>query len=200
MSSLFVLSVQVTLPRISADNDTNSVEGEFVTRLLFPASNPFPHKRNIKFPRPRKDISFQVHYGEAPENLSKLVSDKFLKEIIVHGHALILRAFPSCRYLNGAEAVMNVSILGVKEVIEKFEASGHSPQAVKTHLELDPSGILQLSEVNLIMTHEGLENKSDGTTSTLKSKFCNFAGIFCVITPLFSVPVGREFAYCCLDL
>ncbi|KAL5961073.1 Hypoxia up-regulated protein 1, partial [Taenia solium] len=142
----------VTLPRISADNGTNSVEGELVTRLLFPASNPFPHKRNIKFPRPQKDIFFQVHYGEVPENLS--------------------------RYLNGAEAVMNVSILGVKEVIEKFEANGYSPQAVKTHLELDASGILQLSEVNLIMTHEGLENKSDGTTSTLKKFADGISNLF----------------------
>ncbi|VDK33995.1 unnamed protein product [Taenia asiatica] len=142
----------VTLPRISTDNGTNSVEGELVTRLLFPASNPFPHKRNIKFPRPQKDIFFQVHYGEVPENLS--------------------------RYLNGAEAVMNVSILGVKEVIEKFEASGYSPQAVKTHLELDASGILQLSEVNLIMTHEGLENKSDGTTSTLKKFADGISNLF----------------------
>ncbi|EUB62508.1 Hypoxia up-regulated protein [Echinococcus granulosus] len=142
----------VTLPRISADNDTNSAEGELITRVLFPASNPFPQKRTIKFPRPQKDISFQVHYSETPENLS--------------------------RYLNRAEAVMNVSILDVKAVIEKFEESGHSAQAVKTHLELDASGILQLSEVNLIMTHEEQQNKSNGTTSTLKKFADGISNLF----------------------
>ncbi|CDS42119.1 Heat shock protein Hsp70 [Echinococcus multilocularis] len=142
----------VTLPRIPSDNDTDSSEGELITRVLFPASNPFPQKRTIKFPRPQKDISFQVHYSEAPENLS--------------------------RYLNRAEAVMNVSILDVKAVIEKFEESGHLAQAVKTHLELDASGILQLSEVNLIMTHEEQQNKSNGTTSTLKKFADGISNLF----------------------
>ncbi|VDM35547.1 unnamed protein product [Hydatigera taeniaeformis] len=168
----------VTLPRFSADNGTDFVEGELVTRLLFPAGNLFPQKRNIKFPRPQKDIFFQVHYGEASENLSRLVSDNFSTEICIWSHKFYRSLFLSSRYLNGAEAVMNVSISNVNSVMEKFEESGHSPQAVKTHLELDASGILQLSEVNLIMVHGGPENKSNGTPSTLKKFADGISNLF----------------------
>lgn len=65
---------------------------------------------------------------------------------------------------------MKVNISGVKEEIEKFRKGGHEPQAVRAHLELDASGILKLSEVNLIMVHGSSENKTDDSKSTIERK------------------------------
>lgn len=65
--------------------------------------------------------------------------------------------------------ILNATFSGVREEIEKFESGGHSPQSVKAHIELDSSGILKLSEVNLIMSHDVLK-QGEGSSGTLKRK------------------------------
>lgn len=65
---------------------------------------------------------------------------------------------------------MNIS--GVNASIENFKKGGHEPQAVKVHLELDASGIIQTSEVNLILTHE------EEPKSTIESEFLPFKNNF----------------------
>lgn len=75
--------------------------------------------------------------------------------LITPGLFNIIVNFSHFSYLQGGNAILKVNISGVNEAIENFQKSGNEPQAVKVHLELDASGILQTSEVNLIMAHEG---------------------------------------------
>ncbi|KAM3173465.1 hypothetical protein ACTXT7_012448 [Hymenolepis weldensis] len=126
--------IAITFPRINTSAD--STKEELVTKTLFPANNLFPQKRTIKFPRLEKDIAFHVHYGETPADHSS--------------------------YLQGGSTILKVNISGVNEAIENFQKSGNEPQAVKVHLELDASGILQTSEVNLIMAHEEIGKSTIG--------------------------------------
>lgn len=90
-ADFFSMYLQVTFPR-TFNNTSNSSEEEFVTRVLFPANNPFPQKRTIKFPRLLKDISFQVHYAEIPDNLSKSVLNHLL--LLISSRSVRLPAIP----------------------------------------------------------------------------------------------------------
>ncbi len=73
-------------------------------------------------------------------------------------------------YLNGVVEVLNGNVTEVAAGIGQYETAGYLPQGVKAHLQLDESGILRLTEVNLLMTNFAVENKTDGD-SALKSKF-----------------------------
>ncbi|VDD77396.1 unnamed protein product [Mesocestoides corti] len=142
----------VTFPRITSDSNADTAVGEMVTRVLFPANNPFPQKRTIKFPRLQEDITFHVHYADPSESMKD--------------------------YLDGAVGVLNASISGINEEMQKFDREGYKPQAVKAHLELDASGILRLSEVNLIMSHVSPEDKADDNASTLKKFADGISNLF----------------------
>lgn len=65
---------------------------------------------------------------------------------------------------------MTVDIKEVAEGLQQYESAGYRPHGIKAHLQLDDSGILRLSEVNLLMTafDELAANKTE-SVSTLKS-------------------------------
>ncbi len=68
--------LQVTFPRIPKDGEDPEAaheEGETVTRVLFPANNPYPQKRTIKFARLATDMVFRVHYGDVNGSLKRFV-------------------------------------------------------------------------------------------------------------------------------
>nr|CDS27994.1 Heat shock protein Hsp70 [Hymenolepis microstoma] len=138
--------IAITFPRINTSADSNNEE--FVTRTLFPANSLFPQKRTIKFPHLEKDIAFHVHYDGTPADQSS--------------------------YLQGNNAILRVNVSGVNEAVENFRQGVNGQHSVKVHLELDANGILQTSEVNLMIVHEEdekskIEKFADGISSLFGS-------------------------------
>uniref|UniRef100_A0A0R3T6W6 Hypoxia up-regulated protein 1 n=1 Tax=Rodentolepis nana TaxID=102285 RepID=A0A0R3T6W6_RODNA len=69
---------------------------------------------------------------------------------------------------------LRVNVSGVNDAIENFRQAVDGPHSVKVHLELDANGLLQTSEVNLIIVHEEdeksrIEKLTDGISNLFGS-------------------------------
>lgn len=141
-----IFPIQVTFER--------DVEGQTapkqIKRLLFGPMNPYPQKKVLTFNKHTDDFNFSVRYAD----LDHLPSDE-VKNL-------------------GSPDLRSVSLVGVADALNKHKGPNAESKGIKAHFTMDESGLLSLSNVELIVE----KNSTDDEESTLSKLGSTISKLF----------------------
>lgn len=146
----FVTKDAVLFPlQVVFEREGESGQPKQVKRTLFGPMNPFPQKKVITFNKHTTDFNFDVNYADLDYLSSNLEIESLGK-------------------LNLAK----VSLSDVAKILEENKAENTESKGIKVHFNLDDSGLLALTNVELVFEKNVIESpepEEEGTFSKLGS-------------------------------